>query len=214
MSEQNETVADIVADMRKAVAPFRIGEDELTHILCAGEVELFAARIEAAAKRERIALVAEAEAAKDARNRMGVRLRLEFAEKCKACLNGNAAKLRDALEYISSRAEVGKHFDPPAELDAVVDAARAALAAPPRNCDVGTAEEQTRRHKAFCAAHYRANDIDAQCDGCPASTPDETDCEFVWGQLPGPKCKDGMHGVPDCRGCRVHCADVRKGGGA
>jgi hypothetical protein len=26
-----------------------------------------------------------------------------------------------------------------------------------------------------------------------------------------PKCTDGMHGVPDCRGCRTHCEDVRKG---
>jgi hypothetical protein len=46
------------------------------------------------------------------------------------------------------------------------------------------AEEQAERHERFCAAHYKADAVDAQCFGCPASDKKETDCEFVWGQLP------------------------------
>jgi len=55
--------------------------------------------------------------------------------------------------------------------------------APPRNCDVGTPEEQTERYKRFCATHYRANDIDAQCDACPC-TSERWDCELEWANMP------------------------------
>lgn len=70
------------------------------------------------------------------------------------------------------------------DLANAINTARAALAAPARNCDVGTAEEQAERHERFCAAHYKADAVDAQCFGCPASDKKGTDCEFVWGQLP------------------------------
>jgi len=48
-----------------------------------------------------------------------------------------------------------------------------ALAAPRRNCDVGTASEQKRRFDAFCAAHV--------CCTCRLSS---SECKFQWGQLP------------------------------
>ena len=54
---------------------------------------------------------------------------------------------------------------------------------PPRNCDVGTAEEQNARYKRFCSSHYKPNDIDAQCDGCPCVS-ERFDCELEWAQLP------------------------------
>lgn len=78
-------------------------------------------------------------------------------------------------------------------LPALADRIEAALAAPPRNCDVGTAEEQAERHGRFCAAHYKADAVDAQCFGCPASDKKETDCEFVWGQLPFAPAEGGDH---------------------
>ena len=43
------------------------------------------------------------------------------------------------------------------------DTAKAALAEPARNCDVGTAEEQLKRFKDFC----RIISKDETCDGCP-----------------------------------------------
>lgn len=48
-----------------------------------------------------------------------------------------------------------------------------ALAAPRRNCDVGTASEQKRRFNAFCTAHV--------CCTCRLSS---RECNFQWGQLP------------------------------
>lgn len=57
--------------------------------------------------------------------------------------------------------------------------ARAALAAPPRNCDHGTAEEQCDRFLRFCQSRGCVN-----CeigDGNRAKFPS---CELVWGQMP------------------------------
>ena len=54
----------------------------------------------------------------------------------------------------------------------------AAISAPPRNCDVGTAMEQEERFTKFCGSQ--------DCKRtCPLS--DEYDsyrCEFAWGQIP------------------------------
>lgn len=51
-----------------------------------------------------------------------------------------------------------------------------------RNCDVGTAEEQSLRYADFCTRYYKRNDTDAECFGCPAEC-EKGDCEFTWGQL-------------------------------
>lgn len=56
---------------------------------------------------------------------------------------------------------------------------RAALAAPPRNCDVGTAEEQFERWYAFCDRY------DKDCTGCPCKSPYTTAyCFARWAQMP------------------------------
>ena len=60
-----------------------------------------------------------------------------------------------------------------------------ALAAPPRNCDVGTAEEQFERWQAFCGRH------DANCTGCPCDdghTCTLAYCFAKWAQMP---CEEG-----------------------
>ena len=62
---------------------------------------------------------------------------------------------------------------------------RSECAAPPRNCDVGTANEQEVRFKRFCESHWDLNKPDSTCAGCPL---DErrvgTACEFAWAQMP------------------------------
>ena len=82
---------------------------------------------------------------------------------------GNAAKLREALKHIKDRlphmlqymrihwedANAGGYFD---ELMLVIDAA---LAEPPRNCDVGRAEEQYKRFMNMC----NSKDV-RQCAEC------------------------------------------------
>ena len=51
-------------------------------------------------------------------------------------------------------------------------------AKPRRNCEVGTAEEQSRRFEEFCRGVNR-------CDGCPIRERGQQDfCEFAWGQMP------------------------------
>lgn len=53
-----------------------------------------------------------------------------------------------------------------------------ALANPPRNCDVGTPEEQKERFEKFCEAQSSA----ANCDGCHLAM--NYACEFEWAQMP------------------------------
>jgi hypothetical protein len=53
--------------------------------------------------------------------------------------------------------------------------AKAALAAPPRNCDVGTADEQCIRYQRFC--NYQK-----ACCACPLNV--DIDCRFAWAQMP------------------------------
>lgn len=99
---------------------------------------------------------------------------------------GNAAAMRAALEWIVKLAPEypADGVDWNALAAEAFLTASSALATPARNCDVGTAEEQAERHGRFCAAHYKADAVDAQCFGRPASDKKETSCEFVWGQLP------------------------------
>lgn len=101
---------------------------------------------------------------------------------------GDNAKLREALEKadkVLSRISKSAWF-----LDAnlgetieVMEAGRAisqALGAPLRNCDVGTAEEQSRRFHEFCVKHAHDG-----CPKCPAhqAVNKSTRCPIVWGQL-------------------------------
>ena len=64
--------------------------------------------------------------------------------------------------------------------------ARAALAKPQRNCDVGSAEEQKYRFKEYCDRHF--DKIKDGCKECPAR--DHINgwgvpyCQLKWEQMP------------------------------
>ena len=65
------------------------------------------------------------------------------------------------------------------------------LKEPLRNCEVGTAEEQTKRFREFCSAHkYVSSDFSTICRGfgknrCPfSSARTKSGCEFAWSQMP------------------------------
>ena len=64
------------------------------------------------------------------------------------------------------------------KLRARVDASRAAISAPPRNCDVGTAEEQAKRFKGFCGQF--------DCYECPlgVGAGKVYYCALKWAQMP------------------------------
>lgn len=74
-----------------------------------------------------------------------------------------------------------------------VDRVMAAISKPPRNCDVGTADEQSERFRAFCHSHmYGFNDPRGyRCkEDCPVKMEivrrDKLCiyCQLVWAQMP------------------------------
>ena len=109
---------------------------------------------------------------------------------------GNVAKMREALVETQSviakcmdilnRIPSGVPYD--GLIDDVADEicdlrdshVNPALSAPPRNCDVGTDEEQSRRYEELCDSHT----CGSRCglSGCPMY---EYDCSpFAWEQMP------------------------------
>lgn len=85
----------------------------------------------------------------------------------------NAAAMREALKTVKRYLD-GYTVNVP-EMRSQVDAA---LAEPPRNCDVGTAEEQAERYMNFCHNYPK-------CTGCPCvGRMLYHQCEFAWAQLP------------------------------
>ena len=139
--ERHETIEDIVADIRAQNQGLPEDSYALSPLVC--DLLSFADRIEAAAKRER---EAGAEAAQIC-GEIGEMVGREAA--CKQSVTncnrlGNAAKMREALEkadavlsLISKSAWfIDANFS---ETKAVIEAGNsieAALAEPPRNCDV------------------------------------------------------------------------------
>lgn len=103
------------------------------------------------------------------------------------------AKMRELLEVIacvdlpkrkSSPAEYGGGVVPDenewivALIRSLQGMARIALSAPHRNCDVGTADGQLFRYKAYCKRHT----TDAGCLQCPLIN--SLDCRFAWAHMP------------------------------
>ena len=74
-----------------------------------------------------------------------------------------------------------RQFSPNKPLVDIIDSA---LAKEPRNCDVGTAEEQAQRMEKFCNSH--GHGFDGQkcysCENCKLISVDW--CELAWAQMP------------------------------
>ena len=169
MSEKNETIAEIVRDKRELAARIKSSlssvparrDDELAE---ARAHERDADRIEAAAKRE-----------KELRD-------------VKRQPVGDVAAMREALEMMSTLFERGvictSYANSAEEMEQIEELyrkAKAALSEPPRNCDVGTADEQAQRYGKFCEEHdcYARNPLHA----CPLHE-DGFDCRLRWAQMP------------------------------
>jgi len=75
-----------------------------------------------------------------------------------------------------------------------VEEARRALAAPPRNCDVGTADEQIARFNEFCDSEWQDSGS-ANCGNCPLWVSGRIghDCQIRWGQMPYEAQEGGAH---------------------
>lgn len=73
---------------------------------------------------------------------------------------------------------------PPAELARVISILEQAVDIKPRNCDMGTAEEQANRFHNFCVSN--SGSIDGMCSStCPCiASPDKCHCLCKWSQMP------------------------------
>ena len=173
MDKRKESIADIVAEMRMGspVNPgaYRIGlPDKITVLECGDKmrtiqiktvtVKELADRIEAAAKREKAQL-------------------------------GNSAAMREALEVcLDFIMRLDRAFNPFMQnmLENAIAKSNASLSAPPRNCDVGTAEEQAKRFGKVCGKYYNEEE---QCnEKCPLASLDVIHgfprCQAYWAQMP------------------------------
>ena len=123
-NEKQETIADIVADIRAQNQGLPEDSYALSPLVC--DLLSLADRIEAAEKHS----VTEC-------NRFG-----------------NASKMREALENIAEYAKAAECHTEDAHLlgylNQIAMWVEAALSAPPRNCDVGTPEDQHNRFMRFC----------------------------------------------------------------
>ena len=94
---------------------------------------------------------------------------------------GNAAKLREAVEFIKQYFDkidpfnINTYTFSQIEVEHINEAIDAALAAPPRNCDVGTAEEQYSRMFREC--------YEWECMDCKQNK-DLRKCALSWAQKP------------------------------
>lgn len=108
-----------------------------------------------------------------------------FADRIEAAYKremGNAQKMREALQAIVDICD--GNMGVPNERLSIYNLAKAALAAPPRNCDVGTVNEQYERFEAFCKRYFRE---DAACSkDCPCYfwSIFNGECSIKWAQMP------------------------------
>ena len=107
---------------------------------------------------------------------------------------GNVGAMRDALKlcianmcgYCRIAAALQGDAAPCLNGCETLRIAKAALAAPPRQCDVGTAEEQNERYKLYCAYHRDAEGgPGAYCMKCPLNDRKNSlvMCQFLWAQM-------------------------------
>ena len=116
----------------------------------------------------------------------GKRQRKEFAVG-----EGNTAAMREALSdacyamFNFIKTQNGGYE----EMAKALDKAKAALAKPTRNCDVGSAAEQAERFVKHCQSFLNRDGIKA-CMGCPCcGVVMYGKCELAWAQMPYEKCE-------------------------
>ena len=208
-NERQETVADIVREMRigdLCAEDTSASRPEYINDFLAS----YADRIEAAWWREKSAIEATAEKSTAVGNAGTVRdiaqemlntsmqavsaeringWAMRLAEACEQPVTdcnrlNNAAKMREALNAIKdtldewrTNGEMMEHW----QYSELFGIANAALSAPPRNCDVGTAEEQGARHSKWCRKYGIDGDMEVACAHQDMSC---TLCALRWAQMP------------------------------
>ncbi len=174
--ERVETLGEVLADMRREAAKWH--PETMMH----NWLVSYADRIEAAWKRERAEIEADALSVGGVVEASRKREMSKIASKNGADFGqlGDAAALREVVTALAAvilpprdKAGDGGWL---AWVRAMQGKARAALAKPPRNCDVGTAEERAQRLNEWCSGRHCVN---CQFKG---GWPDE--CKLRWAQMP------------------------------
>lgn len=91
---------------------------------------------------------------------------------------GNSAAMCQALRDIAAICDGGDTGGLPERI-LIYNLAKAALSKPPRQCDVGTVEEQKDRFMEFCDDEKGDRQHCRNCRLCNAC-----DCELAWAQMP------------------------------
>jgi len=105
-------------------------------------------------------------------------------------MEGNQMKIREAIEEILLICyKAGARYGYDVACGLIKSKAKKALSEPPRNCDVGTAEEQSDMFMEFCKKHAKGCGLGYGSKGighpkvtCPAFKGME--CAIVWSQMP------------------------------
>ena len=161
MNNNEMNVPDILKELRKLA-------DTSPDGIIAIKGHVIADRIEAAWKREKAWTEADA---------LNVGAFVATTEKSSSV--GNAAAMREALNDVISIADREFNaFRETAAMKEMRDKCCSALAAPPRNCDVGTPEEQAKRFALHCDKNPKCK----RCQCCGVIPFNH--CEFVWAQMP------------------------------
>ena len=145
-------------------------EDGYALSAMAGDLLRFADRIEAAHKREREAGADAAQICGEIGEMVG--RDAACRQPVTDCHGLNTAAMLEALVMVKRLFDGRLMWQ--TDIRKAHEAVNAALAAPPRNCDVGTAEEQYKRHKRWCD---RNNFKDCWGRRC-------CECVVAWSQMP------------------------------
>lgn len=98
----------------------------------------------------------------------------------------NINMIRDALVKAETLLAIATYDDGVIieEVNKIRDEIKNALSAPPRNCDIGTADEQAQRFHEFCKRNQ--SPIQGMCSSsCPCKhQPDMCHCYAAWSQMP------------------------------
>lgn len=223
MDNTQESSADIIAEMRNLGKLDEKSIDKIPRTLMGLGLRTYADRLDAAMKREKAEIEADALAAGgiveasrretsgnaatawealacigNALNNKMMTTPSSITEHERMIMNlclrtfkenprppvGSAAAMREALSdacyamFNFLKAQNGGYE----EIANALDKAKAALSAPPRNCDVGTAEEQAERYGRYCDTFTRDG---MHCETCPCCGKIPFGkCEFAYAQLP------------------------------
>lgn len=200
MASENETVMAVCAEWRdciEAADPSVWNDERIAGLVKTTKEQQLAYldRIDAAWRRDEERAVEHATRHAEAVAR----------DNCRDCIHnpngknyegvGNAAAMREALNDIVWIAKIALNVNcvgngNDSELWNIIDKCKSALSAPPRQCDVGTPEEQSDRFANFCDSH-------SACSQCPVKSRwnfangHKPSCGVLWAQMPYESKKGG-----------------------